>query len=31
MAKKPDNKNEQPSLEQLYLSLTEHLVRKYNM
>ena len=31
MAKKPDNKNEQPSLEQLYLNLTEHLVRKYNM
>jgi len=31
MAKKPDNKSEQPSLEQLYLSLTEHLVRKYNM
>ena len=28
MAKKPDSKNEQPSLERLYLSLSEHLVRK---
>lgn len=31
MAKKPKKKNEQPSLEQLYLRLTEHFVRKYNM